>query len=135
LKLSRTSFRKGKSTTISFRLSEAAKVTLSFERKLDGRRVHGGCVKLAKGKRPNCTRYSKLRTVVSFRGKAGSNSLTFRGRLSRSKVLDVGRYRMSLVATDSTGKRSAAARVSFKLQESASAAQARAVRAIVLSWL
>ena len=51
LKLSHASFRKGKSTTISFRLSEAAKVTLSFERKQSGRRVHGRCVKLAKGKR------------------------------------------------------------------------------------
>ena len=49
LKLSHASFRKGKSTTISFRLSEAAKVTLSFERKLDGRRVRGKCVKPAKG--------------------------------------------------------------------------------------
>ena len=135
LKLSLASFRKGKSTTISFRLSEAAKVTLSFERKLDGRRVHGDCVKPPKGKRANCTRYSRLGTVMTFQGKAGSNSFAFRGRLSRSKVLAVGRYRLSLVATDASGLRSAGARVSFKLMESASAAQARAVRAIVLSWL
>jgi hypothetical protein len=135
LKLSQASFRKGKSTTISFRLSEPAKVTLSFERKLDGRRVHGECVKPAKGKRPNCTRYSRLRTVMTFQGKAGSNSLSFRGRLSRSKVLALGRYRLTLVATDASGKRSAGARVSFKLMESASTAQARAVRAIVLGWL
>ena len=56
LKLSQATFRKGKSTTISFRLSEAAKVALSFERKLDGRRVRGRCVKPAKGARPKCTR-------------------------------------------------------------------------------
>ena len=114
LKLSHASFRKGKSTTISFRLSEAAKVTLSFERKLDGRRVRGKCVKPAKGPRPNCTRYSRLGSVMTFQGKAGSNSLAFRGRLSRSKVLAVGRYRMTLVATDATGKRSAAARVELQ---------------------
>jgi galactose oxidase-like protein/Big-like domain-containing protein len=135
LKLSQPSFRKGKSTTISFRLSEAAKVTLSFERKLDGRRVHGKCVKPAKGKRANCTRYSRLRSVLTFQGKAGSNSFAFRGRLSRSKALAVGRYRLTLVATDASGKRSAGARVSFKLMESASAAQTRAVRSIVLGWL
>jgi hypothetical protein len=135
LKLSHTSFRKGKSTTISFRLSEAAKVSLSFERKLGGRRVHGRCVKPSKGARSNCTRYSRLGTVMTFRGKAGANSLTFRGRLSRKQVLAVGSYRLTLLATDATGKRSAAARVSFKLMESASAAQTRAVRAVVLGWL
>jgi hypothetical protein len=135
LKLSHTSFRKGKSTTISFRLSEAAKVSLSFERKLGGRRVHGRCVKPSKGTRSNCTRYSRLGTVMTLRGKAGANSLTFRGRLSRKQVLAVGSYRLTLLATDASGKRSAAARVSFKLLESASAAQARAVRAVVLGWL
>ncbi len=135
LKLSRASFRKGKSTTIGFRLSEAAKVVLSFERKLDGRRVRGRCVKPAKGARPNCTRYSKLKTGLTLQGKAGANSLVFRGRLSRTRVLAVGRYRMTLVATDATGKKSAAARVSFRLLDSASAAQARAVRSAVLGWL
>ena len=135
MKLSHTSFRKGKSTTISFRLSEAAKVALSFERKLDGRRVRGRCVKPVKGARPNCTRYSKLKTVLTVQGKAGTNSLVFRGRLSRSKVLAVGRYRMTLVATDATGKKSTAARVSFQLLDSASVAQARAVRSVVLGWL
>lgn len=135
LKLSRATFRKGKATTIGFHLSEAAKVALSFERKLDGWRVQGRCVKPAKGKRTNCTRYSRLRPVMTFPGKAGANSLAFRGRLSRTKVLAVGRYRLTLVATDSTGKRSVATRVSFKLMESAAAAQARAVRVVVLGWL
>jgi hypothetical protein len=135
LKLSRASFRKGKSTTIGFRLSEAAKVALSFERKLDGRRVRGRCVKPAKGARPNCTRYSKLKTGLTVQGKAGTNSLVFRGRLSRTRVLAVGRYRMTVVATDATGKKSAAARVSFRLLDSTSAAQARAVRSVVLGWL
>jgi hypothetical protein len=135
LKLSQASFRKGKSTTISFRLSEVAKVKLSFERKLSGRRVHGRCVKPSKSARPNCTRYSKLRTTMTVPGKAGTNSLVFRGRLSRTRVLDVGRYRLTLVATDSTGKRSAAGQLGFKLLERASTARAHAVRAIVLDWL
>jgi hypothetical protein len=135
LKLSHASFRKGKSTTIGFQLSEAAKVVLSFERKLTGRRVRGRCVKPAKGARPNCTRYSKLKTVLTVQGKTGTNSLVFRGRLSRSKVLAVGRYRITLVATDATGKRSTATRVSFRLLDSASVAQARAVRSVVLAWL
>ena len=135
LKLSRASFRKGKSTTIGFRLSEAAKVALSFERKLDGRRVRGRCAKPATGAKPNCTRYSKLKPVLTVQGKAGTNSVVFRGRLSRSKVLAVGRYRMTLVATDATGKKSTAARASFRLLDSASVARARAVRSVVLGWL
>ena len=135
LKLSRASFRRGKTTTISFQLSEAAKVVLSLERKLDGRRVRGRCVTPAKGARPNCTRYSRLRTTLSMQGKTGANSLLFRGRLSRTRLLAVGRYRMTLVATDATGKKSTAARASFRVLDSASAAQARAVRSVVLGWL
>ena len=135
LKLSRAKFRKGKSTTIGFRLSEAARVTLSFERKLRGRRVNGVCEKARKGIRTNCTRYSKLRTVVTLRGKAGANSFSFRGRLSRTKLLAVGSYRITLRATDATGKRSDAVRSSLQLMESAGASQTRAVRAAVLGWL
>jgi hypothetical protein len=135
LKLSQATFRKGKPTTISFRLSEAAKVALSFERKLDGRRVRGRCVKPATGLRPNCTRYSRLKTGLTVQGKAGTNTVVFRGRLSRSRVLAVGRYRLTLVATDSTGKRSAARQVGFRMLDSVPAAQARAVRAVVLGWL
>ena len=135
LKLSQATFRKGKPTTISFRLSEAAKVALSFERKLDGRRVRGRCVKPATGLRPNCTRYSRLKTGLTVRGKAGTNTVVFRGRLSRSKVLAVGRYRLTLVATDSTGKKSSARQVGFRMLNSVSVAQARAVRAVVLGWL
>jgi Galactose oxidase-like, Early set domain/Bacterial Ig domain/Kelch motif len=135
LKLSQATFRKGKSTTISFRLNESAKVKLSFARKLSGRRVRGRCVKPAKSARPNCTRYSKLRTTMTVQAKAGTNSLVFRGRLSRTAVLSVGRYRLTLVATDATGKKSAAHQLSFKLLERSSTARARAVRAVVLAWL
>jgi len=110
-------------------------VTLSFERKLSGRRVHGKCVKPVKGKPANCTRYSRLKTTVSLQGKAGANKVAFNGRLSRTRALAVGRYRMTLVATDATGKKSPASRLSFRLLESPSAAQARAVRSVVLGWL
>ena len=70
-----------------------------------------------------------------MQGKAGANSLLFRGRLSRTRALAVGRYRMTLVATDATGKKSTAARAGFRVLDSASAAQARAVRSVVLGWL
>jgi hypothetical protein len=135
LKLSPASFRKGQLTTISFRLSEAAKVVLSFERKLSGRRSRGRCVKLRKEVRPNCTRFVRVSGQLTVQGKAGANSVGFRGRVSRKRALPAGSYRLTLVAKDKSGDWSTAVSAGFRLMESASAAQARAVRAIVLGWL
>jgi hypothetical protein len=134
LKLSHASFRKGRRTTIGFRLSEAAKVTLTFERKLSGRRVHGRCVKPKRGARANCTRYMPVRTGLRFQGRAGANSISFDGRLSRRSALAVGSYRLTLTATDATGKRSKAARIGFRLLPGATQSQARALRAVMLGW-
>jgi hypothetical protein len=39
---------------------------------------------------------------------AGTNSVLFAGRLSRTRSLSPGRYQMTLVATDAAGNRSAA---------------------------
>jgi hypothetical protein len=113
LKLSASTF--SKRTTLSFRLSEAAQVTLSFERKLPGHRVGGKCVAPAKRGRPRCTRYSGVRTTLTLRGKAGANTTYLRGRLSRTRSLAPGRYRLTLLATDSEGKRSAPATTGFRL--------------------
>ena len=74
-------------------------------------------------------------TPVTFQGKAGANRQVFSGRLSPTRVLAVGRYRMSLLATDATGKRSAAVRVGFRMLDRAAVAQVRAARAAVLGWL
>ncbi len=134
LKLSKTSFRKGKSIKIGFRLSEAAKVTLTFERKLTGRRVRGRCVKPRKGLRSNCTRYVGVRTGLRYNAKAGANSISFTGRLSRRTVLATGSYRLTLTATDATGKRSKVARAGFRLLPGATQSQARALRAVMLGW-
>jgi hypothetical protein len=131
VKLSRATLRKGADTRISFRLSEAAKLTLTFERKLNGRRVRGRCVKPTGGKRPNCTRYTPAK-AVKFQAKAGANSLLLRARLFRT--LAVGRYRLTLVATDATGKRSAAARTGLQLLKSANQARTKSALAAVLSW-
>jgi hypothetical protein len=107
LKLSAATFRK--STTISFKLSEAAKVRLSVERKLRGHKKRGKCVASAK-KGARCSLYRRLATKVSVDGTAGLNSL----RLGR-RGMPGGSYRLALVATDSSGKRSATARIGFRL--------------------
>jgi hypothetical protein len=134
LKLSSSRFRRGKLTTISFRLSEAAKVVLSFERKLSGRRSHGRCVKPRKGARPNCTRYVGVSGRLTVTGKAGLNSVGFRGRLARKRRLPTGSYRLTLMAKDSSGEWSAPASVSFKLLDRVAAAQTRLARAAGLGW-
>jgi hypothetical protein len=131
LRLSRATFRRGAGTQIRFSLSEAAKVSLTFERMLKGRRVRGRCVKPTAGRRANCTRYAGGK-VVEVQAKAGANTVPVGGRLVRA--LAVGRYRLTLVATDATGKRSAAARASLRLLERAVPARGKAALAAALSW-
>jgi hypothetical protein len=96
LKLSATRLRKGRSIKISFRLNEAAKVTLNFERRLTGKR----------------TRYARVKGTLKVKGKAGANRVTFRGKLGK-RWLRAGRYRLTLVAKDASGDRSKPLRATF----------------------
>jgi hypothetical protein len=95
LKLSPATFRTR--TKVSLRLSEAAKVTLSFERKL------------------RSGRYSRLRTGIAFQGKAGGNAAWLSRRLSRRATLSPGRYRLTATARDAGGQRSRQLRAGFRL--------------------
>jgi hypothetical protein len=104
-------------TTISYRLNEAARVTLTFSRKTSGRRVGRRCVKPTRKNRTRrrCTRYVKAGTL-RFNGKAGNNRVKFQGRLSRRKRLALGRYRLTVGATDSAGNKSRTSRpVTFRI--------------------
>jgi Tol biopolymer transport system component len=95
-------------TTISFRLSEAGQVTLGFQRKTIGRRVGGKCRKQTKRNRSRrrCTRFVSAGHIAPFAGKVGLNKVRFQGRLSRSKRLRLGTYRVVLKATDSANNTS-----------------------------
>ncbi len=84
-------------TRLRFRLSEAARVRFSIQRRSGGRRV------------------------ASFvrRAGAGRNSMRFTGRLrvgGRTRSLAPGRYRLVLVATDPAGNRSAVRRLPFRVR-------------------
>jgi hypothetical protein len=89
-----------RSTTVRFRLSEAATVTLAVNQARSGRRPKGKpCRVHAKRGRP-CTVWSRARTIKrSLR--AGGNGITVRAR-----GLDPGRYRLVLTAADEVGNRS-----------------------------
>jgi len=105
--------RKHTKATFTYSLSENASVLFTIERKLNGRRVNGKCVKQTKGNRTHhrCTR---LKRVGGFSqdGKAGRNSKGFNGTLD-GKRLAVGQYRATLVATDPASNKSKPAKTDF----------------------
>jgi hypothetical protein len=78
-------------TTISFRLSEAAQATLTFQRR---KRTRGGKTKFVNAGR------------VVRQAKAGKNRVRFQGPLTRTKKLSPGTYRVVVAARDAAGNRS-----------------------------
>jgi Tol biopolymer transport system component len=102
LKLSAKRWRRGKrlatiskapvGTTISFRLSEAASASVSFQRAT---------------RRNGKLRYVNAGSLKPLPAKAGRNRIRFQGRLTRLRTLAVGKYRVVLSARDAAGNRSA----------------------------
>jgi Tol biopolymer transport system component len=92
-------------TTISFRLNEAARSTVAFQRAQPGRRVGGKCAKptAANRDRKACVRYVSAGKLPSFAGKAGANRVKFQGLLRRGKSLAAGTYRVVVSARDAAG--------------------------------
>jgi Tol biopolymer transport system component len=76
-------------TTISFRLSEKARTTLSFQRKAKRK---GKTKFVGKGK-------------LTFSGRAGKNKVRFEGLIKKSKKLAPGTYRVVVSARDGAGNR------------------------------
>jgi hypothetical protein len=115
LKVSPSTFRRGTSvpriaksrtgTRITFALTSAAKVRLSFAKAEPGRTVGRACRRPSRSNRNRrrCTRYV---TVGSFtvRGRRGSNTVAFAGRLSRTKRLSLGSYKLTATPIDSARK-------------------------------
>jgi hypothetical protein len=94
-------------TSLRFTLSEAARVTLTFQRPRAGRRVGRRCLPptRARRSRPRCTRYLTAGTLA-VNGRQGRNRVRFQGRLNRRRRLGPGPYRIRLVAVDRAGNRS-----------------------------
>jgi DNA-binding beta-propeller fold protein YncE len=87
-------------TTVSFRLSEAATVTLTTDRVRKGRRPKGrACSTRAKRGRP-CSVLSRARKITRS-AQAGENRIAVRAR-----GLKPGRFRLVLTAADEVGNRS-----------------------------
>ena len=100
--------RVGVGTTISFKLSEPGTVKLSFQRATRGRRSGRRCVKTTprNGTKRSCTRFVSVGSITGLRAKAGLNRVRFQGRLSRSRRLTLGSYRVVVSAVDAAGNNS-----------------------------
>jgi hypothetical protein len=94
-----------KRTTISFRLSEAASVRVTFARARPGRRVRGRCRRPTRrnARRPRCKRFVAVRGGLTFDAGSGDNRIRFSGRLTRRRSLKPGTYRVTLRPTDEAG--------------------------------
>ena len=95
----------------SVRLSEAASLRVTIEKRARGKRKGKKCLAPKKGRSgKKCVRYVKVR---SFRkaGKAGDNTV------SMGKKLAPARYRLSLAAVDTAGNRSATAKKGFTVKK------------------
>ena len=102
-------------TRFRYTLSESARVTLTIQRSLRGRRVGEKCVRpsprLRRAKR--CTRYRTIGSLTRT-GAKGANSAAFTGRIGR-RALRPGSYRALIRATDAAGNRSAPSTTRFRV--------------------
>jgi TolB protein len=106
-------------TAFRFRLSEPARIAFLIERRAAGRRMAGRCrrptLRNRTGRR--CVRHL---TVLRFSrpGQAGRNRVPFSGRLGAGRprrVLQSGRYRATVAATDAAGNRSRSRHARFEV--------------------
>jgi hypothetical protein len=110
-------------TTIRFRLSEPATVTISIARQVTGRKVGHRCVKSSPRLRSHkaCARYVPKGRIVRSVAKSGDGAIGFSGRL-RGAALVSGRYRATIRATDRSHRRSARRTARFTVQRASSGA-------------
>jgi len=103
-------------TRVAYRLSEAARVRFSVQRRASGRRVGGRCVAVGRSnrRRPSCVRYRAVGGFFLHAGREGQNSFRFSGRMG-GRALKPGSYRLVGVPTDAAGNVGAAARRRFGL--------------------
>ncbi len=103
-------------TTFSFKLNIPARVRFAFTQSSKGRKVARKCVPVTRRnkRKHTCTRTVAVATL-SFAGHAGTNKVSFQGRVSRTKKLKPGRYRLVITASNSAGKKSKPQSLSFTI--------------------
>jgi hypothetical protein len=101
-------------TSFRFRLNEAARVRITFEKGLPGRRVGRKCRAPSRRlrSRRRCTRYKAVGSLTRANGRVGRNRIAFTGRIG-VRPLRRGRHRATVSATDAAGNRSTPRRKGF----------------------
>jgi hypothetical protein len=105
-------------TVVSYTNSQRATTTFTVHRPRRGYRKGRRCVtRRPRGVRKpkRCTLYKRVKGSFTHEDVAGANSLRFTGRLG-GKTLKPGRYRLSAVASNESGK-SAPARTNFSVKK------------------
>jgi hypothetical protein len=119
---SRSSWReRGRSplgTTFSLTLNVPATLHLRFMRHATGRMTSGWCrAETARNIRhPPCSRLISA-GALSLPAHQGTNSISFRGLLSRSDRLQPGRYTLMIIAAGTAGEPSSARSLIFRIKE------------------
>jgi hypothetical protein len=91
-------------------------VSFAFTQRLAGRKVNGKCVaQTNKNRRKRFCKRTVTRGTLSFTGHAGTNKVSFQGRISRIKKLTPGTYTLVIIATTATGQRSQPKSLSFTI--------------------
>jgi 6-phosphogluconolactonase len=104
-------------TTFSFSLNERATVTLGFTQNTPEPNTERSCRAPAPHNRrqPRCTR-TVAAGWLTFTGRRGRNTVRFDGRISPTKKLSPGPYRLVITATDTSDKeRSASGSLRFTI--------------------
>ncbi len=99
--------RGARAATLSLTASDAAALTLRFERALPGRGSGRSCSPAAR-RGPRCTAYRAAGTATASLG-AGQSSIPLSGRTGSGKALAPGTYRLTLSATAADGRTATAA--------------------------
>jgi hypothetical protein len=103
-------------TTFSFTLNEQASVSFTFTQQVGGRKVNGRCVAQSKkNRRKHACKRTLTRGTLSFTGHAGTNKVSFQGRISHSKKLGLGSYTLVITATNAAGQHSSTKQLSFTI--------------------
>jgi hypothetical protein len=114
LKLAAKKFAGARGTKLTYKLSEPALLTLSFERRVAGRKSGRRCV-AGRTKGKSCTAWKAVKSKLTLIGKAGSNSARLR-YLDDGNELPAGPYRMSVLAYDASGNRSKPVEATFSVR-------------------
>jgi hypothetical protein len=97
-------------------LNEQASVSFVFTPKIGRHKSKSRCViSTMKNRKKQSCRRTVIHSTFSVIGRAGTNNVSFQGRVSRSQKLKPGHYTLVIMATNDAGQRSRPHSLSFTI--------------------